>query len=142
MVGVVRRRYGAYGARTPLSFTPLDLPLIDRGVMVAVAHVRGGGEGGARWHSAATKARKPNTFRDTMAAVHAVKQHLRSLQLPGKVPEGAGANAAVAAAPAWEPKVALWGRSAGALSCSGSTEDRVGTGSRFSPRSAVRPACT
>jgi oligopeptidase B len=42
--------YGAYGSRQWPSFDPADVSLMDRGVVLAVAHVRGGGEMGARWH--------------------------------------------------------------------------------------------
>jgi len=43
-------RYGAYGSKQWPSFNPADLSLLDRGWVLAVAHVRGGGEMGAVWH--------------------------------------------------------------------------------------------
>jgi prolyl oligopeptidase len=56
--------YGAYGiSRTP-HFTPGWLALLERGGVVAVAHVRGGGEFGEDWHNAGKQATKPNTYRD------------------------------------------------------------------------------
>jgi hypothetical protein len=43
-------RYGAYGSKQWPSFNPADLALLDRGLLLAVAHVRGGGELGSAWH--------------------------------------------------------------------------------------------
>lgn len=37
---------------------------VNQGGMVAVAHVRGGGEKGDKWHKAGFKETKPNTWRD------------------------------------------------------------------------------
>jgi hypothetical protein len=42
--------YGAYGYKLHPQFNPAELSLLDRGVVLAVAHVRGGGELGAGWH--------------------------------------------------------------------------------------------
>ncbi len=59
--------YGAYGASQDAAFTSQNLPLLDRGVILATAHVRGGGELGPAWHDAGRLAKKPNTFRDFIA---------------------------------------------------------------------------
>jgi oligopeptidase B len=67
--------YGAYGLPYPVSFSSNRLSLLDRGVSVAIAHVRGGGEGGKRWHDAGRMLAKPNTFTDFVAAAdHLVAQ--------------------------------------------------------------------
>ena len=42
--------YGAYGLRYPVTFSSHRLSLLDRGVTLAIAHVRGGGEMGKKWH--------------------------------------------------------------------------------------------
>jgi oligopeptidase B len=60
--------YGAYGLPYPVTFSSSRLSLLDRRVSVAIAHVRGGGEGGKRWHDAGRMLAKPNTFADFMAA--------------------------------------------------------------------------
>ncbi len=60
--------YGAYGIPYPVSFTSNRLSLLDRGVMFAVAHVRGGGEMGRAWHDAGKMASKSTTFTDFIAA--------------------------------------------------------------------------
>src|SRR5207244_2355706 len=57
------------------NFSSSRLSLLDRGVSVALAHVRGGGEGGKRWHDAGRMLAKPNTFTDFVAAAdHLVAQ--------------------------------------------------------------------
>ncbi|MCL6639856.1 MAG: prolyl oligopeptidase family serine peptidase, partial [Candidatus Rokubacteria bacterium] len=60
--------YGAYGIPYPVTFSSTRLSLLERGVAYAIAHVRGGGEGGKRWHDAGRMAAKPNSFSDFIAA--------------------------------------------------------------------------
>jgi oligopeptidase B len=60
--------YGAYGYPYPASFSSNRLSLLDRGVSVAIAHIRGGGEMGKRWHDAGRMMAKRNTFTDFIAA--------------------------------------------------------------------------
>ena len=60
--------YGSYGFSLPASFSPARLPLADRGVIVALAHIRGGGELGKPWHDAGKMQKKKNTFTDFVAA--------------------------------------------------------------------------
>src|SRR5437016_1944269 len=72
---VLRPADGAYGLPYPVNFSSSRLSLLDRGVSVALAHVRGGGEGGKRWHDAGRMLAKPNTFTDFVAAAdHLVAQ--------------------------------------------------------------------
>ena len=59
--------YGAYGITYPVTFSSSRLSLLDRGVTVAIAHVRGGGEMGKRWHDAGRMLQKKNTFSDFIA---------------------------------------------------------------------------
>jgi oligopeptidase B len=67
--------YGAYGLPYPVNFSSNRLSLLERGITVAIAHVRGGGEGGKRWHDAGRLLHKPNTFTDFIACVdHLVAQ--------------------------------------------------------------------
>ena len=60
--------YGAYGLPYPVTFSSSRLSLLDRGVTVAIAHIRGGGEMGKRWHDEGRMLRKRNTFTDFIAA--------------------------------------------------------------------------
>jgi prolyl oligopeptidase len=59
--------YGAYGISQTPYFTPQFTALIERGAVLAVALVRGGGEFGETWHQAGMKLTKPNTWRDLIA---------------------------------------------------------------------------
>ena len=60
--------YGAYEACSWPEFSVLTPSLLDRGFVYAVAHVRGGGEGGRRWWLDGRLTRKRNTFTDFIAA--------------------------------------------------------------------------
>jgi oligopeptidase B len=44
--------YGSYGYPLPVGFSPTRLSLLDRGFVMAYAHIRGGGELGDQWHDA------------------------------------------------------------------------------------------
>jgi oligopeptidase B len=66
--------YGSYEHSTDPSFSVPRLSLLDRGVIFAVAHVRGGGELGRRWYEGGKLLAKRNTFADFVAcARHLVK---------------------------------------------------------------------
>lgn len=60
--------YGSYGYPFPVSFSSNRLSLLERGFVVAIAHVRGGGELGKPWHDAGRLGHKMNTFTDFVAA--------------------------------------------------------------------------
>ena len=59
--------YGAYGISSTPFFRPTWLPWFDRGGVLAVPHVRGGGEFGEDWYKAGYKTTKPNTWLDAIA---------------------------------------------------------------------------
>jgi oligopeptidase B len=61
--------YGSYGYSLPLGFSSNRLSLLDRGVVMAYAHIRGGGDLGKPWHDAGKMLVKRNTFTDFIAAV-------------------------------------------------------------------------
>jgi oligopeptidase B len=60
--------YGAYEACSWPEFGAGVPSLLDRGFVYAVAHVRGGGEGGRRWWAEGHLDRKRTTFTDFIAA--------------------------------------------------------------------------
>ncbi len=60
--------YGAYGMAMPASFSTNRLSLVDRGFVYAIAHIRGGADRGYGWYLDGKRDRKPNTFRDFVAA--------------------------------------------------------------------------
>jgi oligopeptidase B len=64
--------YGSYGASMPANFNLSRLSLLERGLVYALAHVRGGGEMGKEWHEQGRMMEKRNTFTDFIA----VAEHL------------------------------------------------------------------
>ncbi|WP_448221983.1 prolyl oligopeptidase family serine peptidase [Gordonia iterans] len=64
--------YGAYEISSDPGFSVSALSLLDRGVAVATAHVRGGGEMGRDWYEGGRELNKRNTFTDFIA----VARHL------------------------------------------------------------------
>ncbi len=67
--------YGAYGISMTPFYRPTFLPWFNRGGVLAVAHVRGGGEYGEDWHKAGYKATKPNTWNDAIACAEWLEAH-------------------------------------------------------------------
>jgi oligopeptidase B len=67
--------YGAYGLSYDPVFSSNTLSLLDRGFVVAIAHVRGGEEMGRKWYEDGKLLHKRNTFTDFIAcAEHLVDQ--------------------------------------------------------------------
>ena len=64
--------YGSYGFPYPPRFSHSRISLLDRGVVCAVAHIRGGGEMGKTWHDQGRMLSKMSTFTDFIA----VAEHL------------------------------------------------------------------
>ncbi|MCW3062792.1 MAG: f1pep1 2 [Capsulimonas sp.] len=64
---VLMEGYGAYGSTIDPAFDPTTLAWLERGGVLAYAHVRGGGEYGEDWHRAGMKHTKANTWRDLIA---------------------------------------------------------------------------
>jgi oligopeptidase B len=75
--------YGSYGFPYPVSFSSNRLILLERGMVCAIAHIRGGGEMGKPWHDQGRMMHKKNTFTDFIAAAeylvakkYSSKEHL------------------------------------------------------------------
>ena len=64
--------YGAYGASMDPGFSSHRLSLLDRGMIYAIAHVRGGQEMGRQWYDQGKFLNKKNTFSDFIAAGQAL----------------------------------------------------------------------
>ncbi|MFL6743971.1 MAG: S9 family peptidase [Sphingomicrobium sp.] len=56
--------YGSYGFSTDPAWSPSIVPLLDRGMVYAIAHIRGGQEMGRAWYDAGHLLNKKNTFTD------------------------------------------------------------------------------
>ena len=56
--------YGSYGYSMPANFSASRLSLLDRGIIYAIAHVRGGCEMGKQWYEDGKFLKKKNTFND------------------------------------------------------------------------------
>ena len=59
--------YGSYGASSDAGFDSTVISLLDRGVVYAVGHIRGGGDLGKPWHDAGRMMSKKNSFTDFIA---------------------------------------------------------------------------
>ncbi len=59
--------YGSYGISEDVNFSTARLSLLDRGLVIAYAHIRGGGELGKPWHDAGRMMQKKTTFTDFIA---------------------------------------------------------------------------
>jgi prolyl oligopeptidase len=82
--------YGGYNISLAPDFRPERRPLLDRGVVYAVANLRGGGEFGEAWHRAGMLTRKQNVFDDFAACA----QYLISKRYtaPGRLSIMGGSN--------------------------------------------------
>jgi oligopeptidase B len=70
--------YGSYGMPMDIAFSSNRFSLVDRGVVFAIAHVRGGGDLGKAWHDAGRMTNKMNTFTDFIACAEYLTSPLPS----------------------------------------------------------------
>jgi len=71
--------YGSYGSSSSAGFSSNLFSLVDRGVVYALAYIRGGGELGKKWHDQGRMLNKKNTFTDFIAAAeHLIAQKYTS----------------------------------------------------------------
>ena len=64
--------YGSYGIPIDAAFSQSRVSLLDRGVVFAIAHIRGGGDLGRSWYEAGKMAKKQTTFDDFIACAEAL----------------------------------------------------------------------
>ncbi|ASK66057.1 protease [Brachybacterium avium] len=84
--------HGAFGVSNEPKLRPELRAVADRGVVLAIAHVRGGGEMGPNWHLQGRGVRKPNSFADFLAcADHLVDTGWAAADRIGAFGDGAGA---------------------------------------------------
>ena len=69
--------YGAYEISSDPGFSVSRLSMLDRGVLYAVPHIRGGGEMGRAWYEQGRRLNKKHSFEDFVDATRALqKAHL------------------------------------------------------------------
>lgn len=61
--------YGSYGYAMSAGFSASKIPMLDRGFVMAIAHIRGGSEFGKPWHDRGKMQNKMNTFTDFITVV-------------------------------------------------------------------------
>ena len=66
--------YGSYGTSIEPRFSSARLSLLDRGIIYAIAHIRGGGAFGRGWYEAGKLGKKVATFSDFEAAAELLIQ--------------------------------------------------------------------
>ena len=78
--------YGSYGLSMDPAWSPTFVPLLDRGMVYAIAHIRGGQEMGRAWYDAGHLLNKKNSFtdfvdvtRDLVAMKYAAKDRVAAL---------------------------------------------------------------
>jgi len=67
--------YGSYGISLDSTFNSNIFSMVDRGVVAAVAHIRGGGEMGKAWHDAGRMMNKKTTFTDFISCAEYLVNH-------------------------------------------------------------------
>ncbi|HET6647023.1 MAG TPA: prolyl oligopeptidase family serine peptidase, partial [Pyrinomonadaceae bacterium] len=71
--------YGSYGIPSNVGFSSNRLSMLDRGVVYALAHIRGGGDLGKPWYDDGKLMKKKNTFTDFIdSAEHLIKEKYTS----------------------------------------------------------------
>ena len=75
--------YGAYGTITAPTFSAARLSLMRRGIIYAIAHVRGGSEKGQAWFLQGRGRAKRNSFEDCVAAARTLTQ--KRIGAPGRI---------------------------------------------------------
>ena len=102
------RGYGAYGISLNPSFAARFLAYLEDGGVLAIAHVRGGGEYGEDWHQAGRLLTKPNTYKDFIACA----EHLHRNGFGSPPPRRSRAAARAASPWAWrsprDPICSAW----------------------------------
>jgi prolyl oligopeptidase len=95
--------YGAYGVVSESYFSPQGLAWIERGGVLATAHIRGGGEYGEDWHRAGMKKTKLNTVFDFIACGQYLVDHQYTAPSRMAAEGGSAGGITVGGAMTWRP---------------------------------------
>jgi oligopeptidase B len=99
--------YGAYGVAYDAQFSANAVSLLDRGFLVAIAHVRGGGDLGKPWHDAGRLAAKATSFTDFLACAEELVR--RGLTAPSRLAISGGSAGGLLVAAALNARPDLFG---------------------------------
>ena len=94
---VVLLVYGAYGKNLDPTYDSSIQYLVSRGMHIAYAHVRGGGELGTEWHHAGQRGNKQNAINDYISVSISIKHECAGDDVH-IIAAGASAGGAIAAA--------------------------------------------
>lgn len=83
--------YGGFGASMTPRFTAYATFLMEQGVLVALANIRGGSEFGENWHRAGKRRNRQNAIDDFIAAAEWLLSS--GIAAPGRIAIGGGSNA-------------------------------------------------
>jgi len=75
--------YGSYGVPIDPTFRSSRISLLDRGMIFAIAHIRGGGDRGRLWYDDGKLMKKKNTFTDFIAVADSLVR--RKMTSPGQL---------------------------------------------------------
>lgn len=107
--------YGAYGVTASPNFLPAYLPWTLEGGILAIAHVRGGGELGEGWHRAGMKTTKPNTWKDAIACADFLIKN--KYTAAGKIVINGGSAGGVLVGRAMTERPDLWAAAVPEVGC-------------------------
>ncbi len=99
--------YGAYGHGLEPAFGTARLSLVERGVVYAIAHVRGGDELGYGWYEDGRREKKPNSFRDFIACAEALVE--AGYSAPGRIGIHGGSAGGMLIGVVLNERPDLWG---------------------------------
>lgn len=107
--------YGAYGTVLSPSFMLHYLLWTQQGGVIAIAHVRGGGELGEGWHRAGMKSTKPNTWKDLIATAEFLIKN--NYTAAGKIVINGGSAGGVLVGRALTERPDLWAAAIPEVGC-------------------------
>lgn len=99
--------YGSYGYRVSPGFSTSRLSLIDRGMIYAIAHVRGGDDLGRKWYLAGKTDQRKNTFNDFIDVAHGLVD--RKYTSAGKISIEGGSAGGQVMGVVYNEAPELWG---------------------------------
>jgi prolyl oligopeptidase len=104
---VIMTGYGGFGVPTTPQFSVLVAIMMELGVVFAIPHIRGGGEGGKQWHDAGRARNRQFSFDDFIATAEWLCQ--QGLTTPDQIGIFGGSNSGLLVAAAMTQRPDLFG---------------------------------